>query len=151
MPITDHTGLSKPDSAWPGQVVYLFVHRRGDRAVGHGVDHLVLQPVPAADPDQAEDRQRHQRRQDHEELQHLVVDRRRQPAERDVAEHHAAATISDSQRGQPTSALITVASRNRLTPAMSTWATREADRVHQVRAGAEAPRMNSGTLRTFEP
>ena len=49
-----------------------------------GLLDLVLQAAPAADVVQADDRDRDQRRQDHEELQHLVVDRRGQAAERDV-------------------------------------------------------------------
>ncbi len=48
---------------------------------------LVLQAGPAADVVQRDDRQRHERGEDHEELQHLVVDRRGEAAERDVAEH----------------------------------------------------------------
>ena len=49
-----------------------------------GLLDLLLQPVPAADVDQADDRQRQQRGDDHEELEHLVVDRRREAAEADV-------------------------------------------------------------------
>ena len=45
---------------------------------------LVLQAGPAADLVQADEGDRDQRGEDHEELQHLVVDRRGQAAERDV-------------------------------------------------------------------
>jgi hypothetical protein len=51
------------------------------------VAHAVGQAADAADVDQRHDHERHKRREDHEELEHLVVDRRRQPAERDVDEH----------------------------------------------------------------
>ena len=45
---------------------------------------LVLRPFQPPTSDEADDRDRDQRREDHEELQHLVVDRRREAAERDV-------------------------------------------------------------------
>ena len=45
---------------------------------------LVLQAAPSAHVVQRDERQRQQRGDDDEELQDLVVDRRRQPAERDV-------------------------------------------------------------------
>jgi hypothetical protein len=48
---------------------------------------LVHQAVDATDGVQRHQRQREQRGDDHEELQHLVVDRRGQSAERDVDEH----------------------------------------------------------------
>ena len=62
-----------------------------------------------------------------------------------------AAMISESQRGQPTSALITVASRNRLTPAMSTCAVAKLMAFTRCAPGPKRLRMNSGTLRTLEP
>ncbi len=52
-----------------------------------GSRDLVLEPAVATDAVQADDGERDQRRHDHEELQHLVVDRRREAAEADVGEH----------------------------------------------------------------
>ena len=52
-----------------------------------GVADAVLEPVHAAHRVQRHDRQRQQARDDHEELEHLVVDRRRQAAEGDVDQH----------------------------------------------------------------
>jgi hypothetical protein len=51
-----------------------------------GLD-LVGEAVDAADVVQADDRQRYEARHDDEELEDLVVDRRAQPAERDVDQH----------------------------------------------------------------
>ena len=59
-----------------------------------------LQAVPAADVVQADDRQRDQRREDHEELQHLVVDRRGEAAERDVDEHDGGGD-DDAEQDRP--------------------------------------------------
>ena len=49
---------------------------------------LLHQTGVAADPRQPGDGDRDEQRQDDEELQHLVVDRRGQPAEERVAQHH---------------------------------------------------------------
>ena len=71
----------------------------------------VGQPVPAAERLQADDRHGHDRGDDDEELQHLVVDRRRQPAERDVDEHDARRRRRCRARiGQPSSSWSTSAS-----------------------------------------
>ncbi|MCO5546639.1 hypothetical protein L7F22_000072 [Adiantum nelumboides] len=56
--------------------------RTGARALGDRAG----QAVPATDPVEPGDGQRDQQREDHEELQDLGVDRRRQPAEGDVAQ-----------------------------------------------------------------
>ena len=53
---------------------------------GEGLDP-VLEPRPTAHGVQRDQRERYQRGTDHEELEHLVVDRRGQAAERDVDEH----------------------------------------------------------------
>lgn len=63
----------------------------------------------------------------------------------------AAATSSETQCGQPRTTLITVPSRNRLTPAMSTWATAKLSEFTRCAPVPKRLRMNSGTLRTFEP
>jgi hypothetical protein len=60
---------------------------QGQRAERLGLGHLVLQPVPAADRLEPDDRERHQPGQDDEELQDLVVDGRRQAAQGDVDQH----------------------------------------------------------------
>ena len=90
MPMTDRTGESKPDSAWPGQELSCWLGGRdlgaGRRAGGRLGDPLG-EAVPAADAVQAQQGQRQQPGDDHEELQHLVVDRGREPAEGDVGEH----------------------------------------------------------------
>jgi hypothetical protein len=54
------------------------------RLADGGLPDAVLQPVPPADVHQAHDRERDQRGDDDEELQHLVVDRRREATEADV-------------------------------------------------------------------
>ena len=87
MPTTDQNGGVEAGQRLARPGVQLLLGRRAGAAVG-GLGDLVGQAVPAADPVQAEQGERQQRGHDHEELQHLVVDRRRQPAERDVGEHH---------------------------------------------------------------
>ena len=119
--------------------VELLVHRRRHLAVGHGVYYLVLQAIPAADLDQPEYGQWNQRRHDHEELQHLVVDRGRKSAERDVAEHHEG---RDDQRDPARPAEQRVDHRRQqeqVDTGDEHLGGGEADRVHQVGAGAEAP------------
>ena len=64
---------------------------------------LVDQPGVAADLVQPDDGQRDEGGDDDEELQDLVVDRRREPAEGGVGEH--------DQRGRPTMRRPTAASR----------------------------------------
>ena len=56
------------------------------RTGGHGIE-LGHQGVPSADALQAEPDQRHETEHDHEELQHLVVDRRGQSAQENVGQH----------------------------------------------------------------
>ena len=114
MPITDRTGESKPESAWPGQE-FSCCSAGGPGAAGALAAASVIllgEAVPAADPVQAQQGQREQPGDDHEELQHLVVDRGREPAEGDVGEHdrrrrRSSATHSD----QPSSARTMVPSR----------------------------------------
>jgi hypothetical protein len=60
----------------------------------------LLEPVPPADVLQSHDRERDQRGEDDEELQHLVVDRRREPAESDVGEHDEGGD-DDPQQDRP--------------------------------------------------
>jgi hypothetical protein len=60
----------------------------------------VGQAAPAADVDEADDHDRQQRRDDHEELEHLVVDGRRQPAEADV-DHDDRAGDDDADEQRP--------------------------------------------------
>ena len=89
MPTTDQKGESKPASAWPGQELScwsaggMLGPRRG--RVRRGGD-LLLEAAPAADPVEAEPDEREERGDDDEELQHLVVDRRREPTEGDVGQ-----------------------------------------------------------------
>ncbi len=72
------------------------------RRAGPGVEELrlvdlVLQAAPPADVLQPDDHQRHQAGDDHEELQHLVVDRAGQPAEGDVGQDEG----GGQDHGQP--------------------------------------------------
>ena len=46
---------------------------------------------------------------------------------------------------------MTVASRNRLTPAMRTWASAKLMAFTRCAPGPKRRRMNSGTLRTLDP
>ncbi len=74
----DRVGDVADPEALPGVEAALLQGRRLD---------LVLQAAPAAHVVERDERQREQARDDDEELQDLVVDRRGQAAERDVDEH----------------------------------------------------------------
>ncbi len=63
----------------------------------------------------------------------------------------AAATISATHRGQPSSACTMLPSRNRLMPAMSSWATANEIALTRWAPVPNRRRMNSGTERTLEP
>ena len=81
MPNTDRNGLAISVIEVPGQDESC----SGPARTGGDLLH---QPGVAADPREPGDGHRDEQRQDHEELQHLVVDRRRQAAEEGVAENH---------------------------------------------------------------
>lgn len=89
MPMTDRNPESKPVRAWPGQDSSLLGcggHLGlGGCGVGERGD-LVLEASVATDAVQADERQRQQRGNDDEELEDLVVDRRREATERDVGQ-----------------------------------------------------------------
>src|SRR3954449_11214351 len=59
--------------------------------------------------------------------------------------------MSDTHSGQPSRPLTIVASRKRLMPAMSTWATAKEIAFTRCAGLPKQRRMNSGTLRTFRP
>ncbi len=80
MPIQSPSGLVQCPIPTPLQVEKALAAQRR-------VIDLGLQAAPAADAVQPDDDQRDQPGDDHEELQHLVVDRAGQPAERDVGQH----------------------------------------------------------------
>ena len=98
----------------------------------------VHQPVPAADVDEADDHDRQQRRDDHEELQHLVVDRRREAAEADVDhDDHAGDDDADEQRPAEQQ-LEHERQRVEVHARDQHRGDREGDRVELVRAVVEA-------------
>ena len=84
MPTTDQKRAVEAGEVRARPRVELLVGRRVGAAAAV---ILSLRPLAAADLVQADEGQRQQRRDDHEELQHLVVDRRRQATEGDVGEH----------------------------------------------------------------
>lgn len=146
MPITESSEESKPDSACPGHDSSCCAAGAtgvGRCAVG-GRGDLVGQPVPAADAVEADQGERQQRRDDHEELQHLVVDRGAQPAEGDVGQHdHAGDDQRDPDR--PAEQGVHDAGEQREVHAGDQQlGDREADRVDQVGAGAEAAEHELG-------
>ncbi len=63
----------------------------------------------------------------------------------------APATIRATQIGQPSRACTMPASRARLTPAMSSWATAKLIALTRWAPVPNRLNMNSGTERTFEP
>ena len=135
MPITDRIGESKPESDCPGQelscsfaAVWLPA-ARGD---------LVLQAAVPADPVQAQQRERQQRGDDHEELEDLVVDRGRQPAEGDVGQHDEGGEDQGHPERPAEQRDHDAAEQVEVDPGDEQLRHRERDRVDQVRAGAEA-------------
>ncbi len=62
-----------------------------------------------------------------------------------------AATMSATQRGQPSSAWTMDPSRKRLTPAMSSCATAKLIALTRCAPLPKRRNMNSGTERTLEP
>ena len=103
-----------------------------------GLADLVLQPVPAADVDEADDRQRQQRGDDDEELEHLVVDRRRQAAEADVGRDDERRD-DDADDDRPAEHQLEHEREGvQVHPGDQDRRDRERDRVEDVRAVVEA-------------
>ena len=134
----------------------------GQRLAGPGVQLLraahavtgdaLLQAVPAAHAVQADQRQRQQRCDDHEELQHLVVDRGGEAADGDVEQHERGGDARDPPTcGQPSRRFTIMASSYRFTPAISSWATAKLIEFTRCAPVPKRMRMNSGTERTLEP
>ena len=140
MPTTDRSGESKPDSASPGQALSCWRRRgrlgRGGRALGGGGD-LVGEAVPAADAVQADQRQRQQRGDDDEELQHLVVDRSTQATERDVRQHDRAGHDQRDPDGPAEQGVHDAGEQGEVDARDEELGDGEADRVDQVGTGAE--------------
>ena len=138
MPTTDQKSDSKPVSALPGQEFSCW--SAGATTSGlpsAAVGDPVGEPVPAADPVQPDEGQRRQRGDDHEELQHLVVDGGAEPAEGDVGQHDRR---GDDQREPQRPAEQRVddrAEQVEVDAGDEQLGHGERDRVDQVRAGAE--------------
>ena len=94
MPIQSPSGLV----GWPTPTPAPLAEQGG--ALGALRLDRALQAAPAADLGQAHDHDRDEAGQDDEELQHLVVDRAGQAAERDVREHEAGRD-DDRHPGRP--------------------------------------------------
>ena len=141
MPTTDQNGESKPESAWPGHELSC-CSADGTPADAGGrrceLGDLVLEALHAADAVQADEGQRQQRGHDDEELEHLVVDRRRETAERDVGQHDRG---RDEQRHPERPAEQRVhdrAEQVEVDAGDEQLREGEADRVDEVGARAEA-------------
>ena len=138
MPTTDQNSESKPVSGRPGQEFSCW--SAGGTASGFASAALVMPSVrPSQPPTRCRPMQgeRQQRRHDHEELQHLVVDRRAQPTQGDVRQHDHR---GDDQREVEVPAeqrLEDAAEQEQVDAGDQQLRDRERDRVDQVRAGAE--------------
>ena len=117
-----------------------------------GAAHPVRQPVPAAHVVQRDDRQRDEGREDDEELQDLVVDRRGQAAERDVDEDDGRGDQDRDRDRPPEHEVDHQREREEVHARDEHGGDREA---HGVPAGGSASlkrrRRYSGTLRTLAP
>src|SRR4051812_4459705 len=99
----------------------------------------VGEAVPAAERLEADDRHRHDGDDDHEELEHLVVDRRRQAAERDVDEYDRGGD-DDADEDRPAEhQLQHEGERVEVHAGDEDRRDGECDRVEQVRGLVEAP------------
>ncbi len=137
MPTTDQKSDSKPVSALPGQEFSCWSAGDDVGVAVRGLGDPVGQPVPAADPVQPDEGQRRQRRHDHEELQHLVVDRRAQPAEGDVGQHDRRGHDQREPQGPAEQRVDDRAEQVEVDAGDEQLGHGEGDRVDQVRAGAE--------------
>ena len=120
--------------ARPG--VQLLLRRRG---IAHA--RVLADPrgeaVPAPHVLEAEQRERRQRGDDHEELEHLVVDRRRQPAEGDVGEHDRGGDDERDPQRPAEQRLDDRAEQEQVDARDEQLRDGERDRVHEVRGRAE--------------
>ena len=151
MPTTDQKSESKPVRALPGQEFSCSAAGGPAALSAAACGDLVVEPVPAADPVQPEQGERQQRRDDHEELQHLVVDRRAQPAEGDVGEHDRRGHDQRDPQRPAQQRVDDRAEQVEVDAGDQQLRHRERDRVDQVGPVPNRRRMNSGTERTFEP
>ncbi len=110
---------------------------RGELLAAAGVGDPVDQPADAAHAVQADERQRQQRGHDDEELQDLVVDGRRQPAEGDVAEHHGRGHDERQPQRPAQQRLDDGGQQVEVDAGDEDLGGGEAQRVDQVGAGAE--------------
>ena len=97
---------------------------------------LTSEPAPTAGTVQADQGQRQQRRHDHEELQHLVVDGCRQTANRDVGEHDDGRDDQRDDQWPPQQPVDDLAQQEQVDTGDQQLRQREAQRVDQVSRGA---------------
>ena len=100
--------------------------------------HGLLHAAPAADVVQPDQREREQRGEDDEELQHLVVDRRGEAAERDVGEHDRGGDDDPEQDRPAQQQLEHERQRVQVHARDQHGGERERQRVEQVRRAVEA-------------
>ena len=122
-------GLMVDAEALPG--VQAGVAERGKRL------DPVLEPGPAAHRVQRHQRERYQRGADHEELEHLVVDRRGQAAERDVDEHDRRGGQDRAADGPAEQQVDDQGQREQVDAADQHGGDGERERVEDVRGIAE--------------
>jgi hypothetical protein len=130
MPITDSTGLWMPVSSVAGQELSCW-------ALPEAVTRSSSPPQPPTlcRPIQGE---RQQGGDDHEELQDLVVDRRGQAAERGVGEDDARCSDRRDEERPAQQRVDDVGQQEEVDSGDEHLGDREAERVDQVRTGAEA-------------
>ena len=138
MPTTDQNGDSRPGQCLAGPRVELLLRGRAVTGVGRLGD-LVGQPAPAADLVQADQGQRKQRGDDHEELEDLVVDRRAQAAEGDVRQHDDGRDHQGDRERPPEQGVQDAAQQVEVDARDEQLGHGERDRVDEVGAGTEPP------------
>ena len=138
MPTTDQKSESKPDSALPGQELScsaaLTPPDLSSSAAAVILSVSPSQPPTRCRPEQGE---RQQCRDDHEELQHLVVDRGAQAAEGDVGEHDRRGDQERDPQRPAQQRLDDRAEQVEVHAGDEQLRDRERDGVDQVGAGAE--------------
>ena len=137
MPTTDQMSDSKPDNGLPGQEFSWSAALVPPGLPSSAAGEAVGEAVPAAHPVEADQRERQQCRDDHEELQHLVVDGGAQPAQGDVGEHDGGGHDQREPERPAQERLDDRAEQKEVDAGDQQLGHRERDRVDQVRPGAE--------------
>ena len=134
MPIQSPSGFVHEPTWVPGPTVE-------EAVVADLLRHHVLEAAPAADLVQSDDHERDESGDDHEELEHLVVDRAGQPAERDVGEDEGGGH-DDRHPDRPADQRVDDESeRVEVDAGDQDGSGREGHRVEQVRRRVEPPQQ----------